>query len=493
MADDPSIGGTFRRPFAEQVAAWRIRMANQVGTAAWDDLWQAQHDRAFVVAGAQKADLLADLAAAVDKAISQGTTLEEFRRDFRRIVEERGWHGWTGEDTAKGQAWRTRVIYQTNLRTSYAAGRHAQLTAGNFAFWVYRHGGSLEPRLNHLSWDRVALPPDHPFWAQHYPPNGWGCSCYVAGARTAAGVRRVGGDPDKLLPDGWNVFDPRTGAPVGIGKGWGYAPGATVAEDIIRWARQKADRLPSGPGAALVEAAQDRIDNPRLPFMDVEPARTLRQAAERALAAGVADQIGVTKAMRLDGLNTILRAAQEVRERFELGPLRFIGHVDQHPGGRVRMSRNALACYVPGTNSVLIRANVTDAAQTAAKFTGSLNAVRTAAWRSLLGRASPEVQARGARMTEWRWAMVRDTDSLMIHEMGHRLHRAYQVQIDALLMENGVFSAGWQWLVSQYGSTNRAEFIAESFVLYLRGGPDEHDRIHPALLAFFRSIDRLAR
>ena len=71
--------GTFKKPFKEAIAAFRLRMANPVPTAKWDDLWQSQHDRAFMVAGATKADLLADLAKAVEKAIAEGTSLEEFR------------------------------------------------------------------------------------------------------------------------------------------------------------------------------------------------------------------------------------------------------------------------------------------------------------------------------------------------------------------------------------------------------------------------------
>jgi uncharacterized protein with gpF-like domain len=49
-------------------------------------LLAAAHDRAFVVAGATKADLLADLAQAVDKAINTGATLEMFRQNFRKII-----------------------------------------------------------------------------------------------------------------------------------------------------------------------------------------------------------------------------------------------------------------------------------------------------------------------------------------------------------------------------------------------------------------------
>lgn len=142
-----AIRAIFRKPFLEQVAAFRLRLGNLVPTRRWDDIRGLQHDRAFMVAGAVKADLLADLGEAVEKAILEGTSLEEFRRDFRRIVETRGWHGWTGEGTKKGEAWRTRVIYRTNAATTYAAGRLAQLRDGGFPYWIYFHGGSLEPRL----------------------------------------------------------------------------------------------------------------------------------------------------------------------------------------------------------------------------------------------------------------------------------------------------------------------------------------------------------
>lgn len=227
-----TLTGTFRKPFDEQVAAFRLRLQQLKLTETWEEVWQSQHDRAFMVAGTMKADLLADLAAAVDRAVVEGTTLEAFRKDFRAIVERRGWHGWTGEGTKRGEAWRTRVIYKTNLATSYSAGRWAQLKAAGFPLLVYRHGGSRDPRIEHLGWDGLILPAEHPFWATHAPPNGWGCSCYVLGARSEAGAIRLGGKPGKTLQPGWDALSPKTGAPVGIDRGWAYAPGATVVEDI---------------------------------------------------------------------------------------------------------------------------------------------------------------------------------------------------------------------------------------------------------------------
>jgi hypothetical protein len=247
------INAAFGKPFKQQVAAFRLRLANLAPTAKWTDIWQAEHDRAFMVAGALKADLLADLAAAVDKAIEKGTTLETFRKDFREIVARNGWEGYTGSTTERGRAWRTKLIYKTNLLTSYAAGRFAQLTAANYAFWIYFHGASLEPREQHLAWDGLILPPDHPFWLTHAPPNGWGCSCYIIGARTMEGAIRRGGKPGLKLPDNWQALDPRTGAPVGIDKGWAYAPGASVAQTVTSLAA-KLDALPEQPSVAMIQS-----------------------------------------------------------------------------------------------------------------------------------------------------------------------------------------------------------------------------------------------
>jgi hypothetical protein len=254
-----TLTAAFRRPFAFQVAAFRLRLQQLQPTMKWTDVWQEGHDRAFMVAGVMKADILADLAAAVDKAISQGTSLEEFRRDFRKIVAEKGWIGGAGQGTKGGEAWRTRVIYRTNMASTYAAGRWAQLHAAGYPFIIYHHGNSLEPRVQHLAWDGLVLEADHPFWATHAPPNGWGCSCYVSGARTMDQARRLGGKPGKELPDGWQTRDPRTGAPKGIDKGWAYAPGASVADEIATMVKSKADTLPA-PLAAEVLNRAARLD-----------------------------------------------------------------------------------------------------------------------------------------------------------------------------------------------------------------------------------------
>lgn len=245
-AADPAVRAALKRPFAEQVAFFRGKLGDLVSTATWRDMMRSQHDRAFMVAGAAKADLLADLAAAVDKAISEGESLDKFRARFGEIVQRHGWHGWTGEDTQAGRAWRTRVIYQTNLATSYAAGRLAQLKDGGYSMWIYRHGGSRDPRPQHLAWNGLTLPADHDFWRTHYPPSAWGCSCYVVGARSAEGAARLGAKPGYTAPpQGWDVRDAKGRLP-GVDEGWDYMPGGTVADGLRGLIPQMAESPPAG-------------------------------------------------------------------------------------------------------------------------------------------------------------------------------------------------------------------------------------------------------
>jgi uncharacterized protein with gpF-like domain len=208
-----------RQPFSEQVAAFRARTQRLVPTATWQDLLGNQHDRAFVVAGAMKAALLADFASAVDEAVADGLGIDAFRRRFDDIVAEHGWEFNGSRD------WRSRVIYQTNISTSYAAGRLSQLRNPELLkvkpHWMYKHSDSvLDPRPQHLAWDGHYMAPDDPWWATHYPPNGWGCQCYVI-AVSDRDVRRMGGK--KGAPG--VKRNPIDNVPDGIDKGWDYQPG----------------------------------------------------------------------------------------------------------------------------------------------------------------------------------------------------------------------------------------------------------------------------
>ena len=219
-------------PFQEAIDFFREKV--NLPTQRWDDLWQGMHARGFMVAGAAKNEILSDFRSAVDKAISQGTTLAEFRKDFDSIVAN---HGWSYKG---GRNWRSELIFSTNIRTAYAAGRYKQMTDPDVAsyrpYWQYRHGDSVVPRPLHLSWDGIVLPADDDWWKTHYTPNGWGCKCRVF-ALSDRDMKKAGKDgPDTAPNDGTYEWTDRNGVvhdvPNGIDPGWDYNVGEAA------WGRQ---------------------------------------------------------------------------------------------------------------------------------------------------------------------------------------------------------------------------------------------------------------
>jgi len=219
--------GTFNKPFQEQLDFFRQKL--NLPTEHYDDILKSAHDRAFVVAGAAKADLLTDLRTAVDQAIADGKSIQWFRKEFKAIVQKHGWEGWTGSDTQAGRDWRTRVIYKTNMAASYAAGRWQQLNNPDLLksrpYWKYVHNDTVaHPRPLHQSWSGLVLKHDDPWWQAHFPPNGWGCRCRVTAVR--ASEYEGAEAPD----EGVYVKEDRNGGrhvlPKGVDYGWNYAPGA---------------------------------------------------------------------------------------------------------------------------------------------------------------------------------------------------------------------------------------------------------------------------
>jgi Phage Mu protein F like protein len=270
-------------PFQDQIAFFRRK--RNVLTESYLDVWDSQHDTSFMVAGANRDDLLADLREAIRKAIDSGNTLEDFRRDFDRIVSTYGW------DYNGGRNWRSRVIYETNLRQSYNAGRWAQLQRlkKTRPWWRYRHSDAVEhPRPEHVAWDGMILHCDDPWWLTHFPANGWGCQCYVE-ALSDRDLKRLG----KTGPDKAPAVDmqpviiglrspggPRTVmTPAGVDPGFGYAPGASVegwpqqrggpqtppslqsgVEHALQTALEKTTRLPV---EAAAQSAAQSLSRPR--------------------------------------------------------------------------------------------------------------------------------------------------------------------------------------------------------------------------------------
>lgn len=246
----------WNKPFEEQLAFFKKKL--NLPTERWDDVMRQAHDRAFMVAGAQSADLLLDLRLSLIKAVEQGTGIEAFRKDFKAIVAKNGWTGWTGEESKQKTAWRTKVIYQTNMATSYAAGRWQQLNDPELQkvmpYWEYKHSDSvIFPRPLHKSWDGLTLPTKHPFWQEHFPPNGWGCQCRVIPVTKTKFL--------KAVANGRGPADaPPAGNSEGIDDGFQYAPGANVDMPLRKAVQDKLITYPPAITKALTVDVNKRIN-----------------------------------------------------------------------------------------------------------------------------------------------------------------------------------------------------------------------------------------
>jgi SPP1 gp7 family putative phage head morphogenesis protein len=215
---------------------------------SWQELWQSEHDIAFTVAKMMDVDLLRDVRAAVDKAIAEGQTVEQFRDALKPRLVQAGWWGkaemtdpLTGETqlVQLGSPRRLTTIFETNMRTSYAAGQWAEIqqTKVDSPYLMYDAVDDDRTREEHAAWDGTVLPADDPWWSSHMPPNGWNCRCGViqlsADQAAAMGLAVNDPAPPTELVDYTN---PRTGevsrVPKGVDPGWAYNPGQSRAQDL---------------------------------------------------------------------------------------------------------------------------------------------------------------------------------------------------------------------------------------------------------------------
>jgi hypothetical protein len=243
----------FSLPFGEASDFFRDKLT--IESSFWDELSGAAHAKAFTSAGAYHAELLAELRRMTDKAIAGGMDIREFREKFRPLVERYGWQLKGG-----GAAWRSDLIWRTNITTAYQAGRWRQFEAGNIGYLTYLHlDGQANPRLNHMALDNLTLPIHDPFWTINYPPNGFRCHCRAVAA-TEAEYNALPSEL-KTRPGDW-ATKPDNGWDYNVGQSGGTARGYRALTD-------KMESLPNDIARAwmarfLREPAFERFVNKKI-------------------------------------------------------------------------------------------------------------------------------------------------------------------------------------------------------------------------------------
>mgnify|MGYP002624893941 CR=1 FL=1 len=179
---------------------------------SYKDVWNEEHAAAFTVAKAMQLDVLSDIKTAVEKAIENGTTFEQFKKDLKPTLISKGWWGrkdmtdpLTGEtvNAQLGSDRRLKTIYSTNLRSAYQKGQYDRTMESDLhPYLMYRIGASVHHREQHLRWNNLILPKDDPLWNSIFPPNGYGCKCYTVAVTQAR--------KEKYERDGAPAYNPDT-------------------------------------------------------------------------------------------------------------------------------------------------------------------------------------------------------------------------------------------------------------------------------------------
>ncbi|MEJ5227209.1 phage minor head protein [Thermodesulfovibrio sp.] len=221
-------------------------------TFSWDwwELWQEAHTKAFTVAKVMRMDILQDIREMVQKALDEGITFQEFKKELEPKLRAKGWWGRkliideTGaQEVQLGSPWRLKTIYHVNMQTSYMAGRYtAQMeNVDNRPYWQYVAVMDSRTRPAHRALHGKVFRYDDPFWNSFYPPNGWNCRCRVR-ALSARDIERkelvVDSSKGKLsikdalvskrtgeLQPVAVYHDPLTGEKISPDVGWSYNPG----------------------------------------------------------------------------------------------------------------------------------------------------------------------------------------------------------------------------------------------------------------------------
>lgn len=220
-------------------------------TGDWREMWQEAHAKAFTISKMTDAELLKDSKSIIETALKEGWATGRAEKELAALYASKGWWG-GGEKNAeregdeKYMAYRVRTIFRTNANVAYNAGRYLQqMQDVDFAPYLqYCAIMDERTRPSHAELDGKTFRYDDPFWQEFYPPNGWGCRCYVNSVNTRDLAPRQLEQSDKLLSQEQiiineetretaqrAVFKVDTGGVIRNVKpdaGWSYNPGAAA-------------------------------------------------------------------------------------------------------------------------------------------------------------------------------------------------------------------------------------------------------------------------
>lgn len=257
MADKkrPSLTLAFNLPperAVEYLASRGLRVAGD-----WRSVAAAVRAGSFSVAGVFRAQVLADIHAALIDAAERGLTYADFKRDLIPKLQAAGWWGRQPHDPATGEILpgkgigphHLKTIFRTNLQAAYMAGRYKALVeaSDSHPYWQYVAVLDDRTRPRHRALAFRVFRWDDPVWQVIFPPNGYNCRCRVRplsaadlareGLALSSGEGRLETVEVDLGPRGGKVpvtgyRDPATGERFAPDPGFDHNPSDRWALDV---------------------------------------------------------------------------------------------------------------------------------------------------------------------------------------------------------------------------------------------------------------------
>ncbi len=188
-------------PVQPKAAIDFFRGKSPVTREVWDTLTEDARKRAFTVAWTTKLSVLQGVKDALDKAIADGTTFEQFKKDLKS--------GLASQWSTTGPHLET--IFRNNVQSAYAAGRYKAQTSPAVLkvrpYWrlVVLLDEKTSPYCKPLASPPVVLPADHPWWASNFPPRHHRCraTTVTLTKRQAERYGVLAKAPPTQAQDGW--------------------------------------------------------------------------------------------------------------------------------------------------------------------------------------------------------------------------------------------------------------------------------------------------
>lgn len=306
---------------------------------------------------------------------------------------------------------------------------------------------------------KLTLPVNHPFWEEHHPGDRWNCKCTLQ--QTDEPVN------DEAL-DGWTPPLPMPGLDNNPAKG------GKIFSDTHPY---KTEAYPGAAGAVKATVRGAHVPSPTIKDAEAFAERFVQQSMmDRAFKGKVS-----YKGISVEVADRINEALVEAFDRLEMPKISGIKAISAKSatGKKVFSGADAVAAYDPVQKGIYLNSDILGSMD---KFDEYVRKSREA-FRKVkenLDKLPPSKRVIAERYIKAGRELVDDSlEGMITHELGH--HIQWNVLPTQLFNELGDREMErFVTRISGYAGASKSEYVAESFVSWMR----REGRIDPRLQAF---------